>query len=218
MQAKSKTPEARRAYRAANREHILDRERAWSKSNPEKVLSARTRYRLKNREKIRGWDRRWKNCDEWRKHERERDAIPSVRIQHLVRRAKRRADRRGICFDKNAFSEFLIAPPIECECCGVGLDYSTWRMNFSQQQSRSPSFDRIDNAIGYEVGNVAALCTRCNAIKSDASAAELRLLADYAAGKSLRGAAPAVGGRRRSEKYTKTPHGLVTLASGESSV
>lgn len=37
-------------------------------------------------------------------------------------------------------------------------------------------------------------------------------------GHSLRGAAPAVGGRRRSAKYTKTPHGLVTLASGESGV
>ena len=144
MQAKSKTPEARRAYSAANRE------------------------------KTREW-------------ERERKAIPSVRIKYLVTQARQRANRRGICFDKNAFSEFLVTPPIECECCGVGLDYSTGRMNFSQRLSRSPSFDRIDNAIGYEVGNVAAICTRCNSIKTDASAAELRLVADYAARKSLRG-------------------------------
>lgn len=59
-----------------------------------------------------------------------------------------------------------------CPVCGVlyehGTDRSKWR-----------SFDRLDNDRGYVVGNVVALCYRCNRMKNDGTAEEHRRLADW---------------------------------------
>lgn len=46
----------------------------------------------------------------------------------------------------------------------------------------TPSNDRRDNSKGYESGNVAIICRRCNTIKSEASATLLTRIAMYAQG------------------------------------
>jgi hypothetical protein len=43
----------------------------------------------------------------------------------------------------------------------------------------SPSLDRLIPEFGYIPGNVAWICMRCNTIKSDASALEIRRVADW---------------------------------------
>lgn len=62
-----------------------------------------------------------------------------------------------------------------CECCYRQFDLSYGR-SFDEAM---PSIDRVDSAGGYTVENVAIICWRCNRIKQDANADELRVIANY---------------------------------------
>lgn len=48
-----------------------------------------------------------------------------------------------------------------------------------EPKSHRPSLDRTDNRKGYVRGNVRVISFRANQIKNDASADELRALAEY---------------------------------------
>lgn len=64
-----------------------------------------------------------------------------------------------------------------CECCKKTLDLGYKENNqFSQI---SPSIDRVDPKKGYTVDNIAIVCWRCNRIKQDATAEELRVIANF---------------------------------------
>jgi hypothetical protein len=86
--------------------------------------------------------------------------------------AKQRAKAKGL--------EFTITPddiviPERCPILGVVLERNTGY----GPSPRSPSLDRIEATKGYVSGNVAVISYRANAIKSDANAAEHRLVADW---------------------------------------
>lgn len=86
----------------------------------------------------------------------------------------------GLPFDKEAFSvdrlaDWLIRQP-KCECCRQTFQLVP---NGSIKSDASPSVDRLVPVRGYVLENVALLCWRCNNLKRDASAAELRRVADW---------------------------------------
>jgi hypothetical protein len=64
--------------------------------------------------------------------------------------------------------------PERCPILGVTLDYFA-----ESRMETSPSFDRIDPALGYVAGNVRIVSWRANRIKNDGSASEHRLIAEY---------------------------------------
>lgn len=83
--------------------------------------------------------------------------------------AKKRAQKKGLSFTITASD---IHVPENCPCCGVKMEA---RVGLSQSggQPQSPSLDRLDNTIGYEPGNVAVICWRCNELKRNATLSEL---------------------------------------------
>jgi hypothetical protein len=64
--------------------------------------------------------------------------------------------------------------PSKCPILGIELDYFA-----ETRQENSPSFDRIDNNLGYDRGNVVILSWRANRIKNDGTPYEHRAIADY---------------------------------------
>lgn len=68
-----------------------------------------------------------------------------------------------------------IVIPENCPCCGVTLEVRTGP---SKQGAipTSPSLDQINAKKGYTPDNIAVICWRCNALKHDASIAELKMV------------------------------------------
>jgi hypothetical protein len=83
--------------------------------------------------------------------------------------AKRRAKSKGLDFDIEIGD---IQIPERCPLLGIEI----WVAG-GVQTSASPSLDRIDPSLGYTKGNVWVISHRANTIKSDATLAELRLIA-----------------------------------------
>ncbi len=64
--------------------------------------------------------------------------------------------------------------PSHCPVLGIELNYYA-----EKAEEASPSFDRTDSNLGYEVGNVRIISWRANRVKNDGTAEEHRLIADY---------------------------------------
>jgi hypothetical protein len=89
-------------------------------------------------------------------------------LKYLVNLAASRSRNRGV--------EFSITPndlsmPMHCPLLGIPLDMK------GLNHDSKPSIDRIDNTRGYVPGNVIIVSQRANRIKSDATSAELNLMA-----------------------------------------
>lgn len=116
---------------------------------------------------------------------REREAREPFRARAIVMRAgmRERAKERDLPFDGATFTtarltEMLRERPA-CPCCGVVFRFAVSGTLGGEKCDASPSVDRIRPALGYVPGNVAIICWRCNNLKRDASAAELRRIADW---------------------------------------
>ena len=122
--------------------------------------------------------RREPRCKDCRREmQMDRYANPSTRMGFLVRAAKSRAEARGLPFDSDLEEVLGGRPPFTCACCGRAFDYSPGRGQGGKD--RSPSLDRIVPSLGYVKDNVKVICWRCNRMKSDASAEELRKILAY---------------------------------------
>lgn len=88
---------------------------------------------------------------------------------------KSRANLTGIPFNLE-LSDIVI--PERCPVLGIELQASSRGKHGASPNS--PSLDRIVPKLGYVKGNVRIISFRANAIKYNATAAELRLVADYA--------------------------------------
>jgi hypothetical protein len=91
-------------------------------------------------------------------------------------RSKERGCRRP---PELATTKFFIAwleRQKHCECCGIafaiGRKSGVWRQD-------SSSVDRFDSNKGYELNNIALVCWRCNNIKRNYSADDLRQVASW---------------------------------------
>jgi hypothetical protein len=69
--------------------------------------------------------------------------------------------------------------PDICPVCHTRLLHSWETEDKKTVHAASPSLDRIIPELGYVAGNVAWLCYRCNSIKRDATADELRAIANW---------------------------------------
>ena len=104
---------------------------------------------------------------------------PPVRLRKMLISARYNCTARKITtFDEALLDLYASQIPSHCACCGTALDYSV-RSAKGNGKSRCPSFDRVDNTIGYTVDNVRVVCVRCNRLKNDASLEELRMLVAY---------------------------------------
>jgi len=91
----------------------------------------------------------------------------------LWRAAKRRAVRLGVPFNIEVQD---IEIPHTCPVMGIPIEHN-WGDH--RNSDYSPSLDRLIPSLGYTKGNVLVVSRRCNRIKSDATVAELRAIADF---------------------------------------
>lgn len=89
----------------------------------------------------------------------------------LLRAAKWRAKRAGLEFD---ISPEDIQVTSVCPVLGLKLE-----MGGGVDVANSPSLDRVDNSKGYVRGNVRIISHRANALKRDATLAEVEAIARY---------------------------------------
>jgi hypothetical protein len=93
------------------------------------------------------------------------------RVNVLLSEARKRARKRVVPFAITA--DHVLIPDI---CPILGIPLVTNRV---RARADSPSIDRIEPALGYVPGNVHVISFRANTMKSDASPAELLMLADW---------------------------------------
>jgi hypothetical protein len=98
-------------------------------------------------------------------------------IENLPRRlyaeARRRAKKRGLGFDITVEDVDI---PTHCPILGLRLEVATGQKTGA---AYSPSLDRIHNEYGYIKGNVQVISYRANTLKNNATAEELRKIADW---------------------------------------
>ncbi|QGH74289.1 HNH endonuclease [Streptomyces phage Wipeout] len=93
----------------------------------------------------------------------------------MWRRAKDRASRSGVEF--NIDIEDIVIPEF-CPVFGLRLQVGLNEKKY-HSHPQSPSLDRIDPTKGYVKGNVQVISNRANLLKNNASAWELRQVADF---------------------------------------
>lgn len=91
------------------------------------------------------------------------------RKRTMLNAARARAKKRGLPFQLT-IDDFTI--PERCPALGTEIV-------LDGDRDAAPSLDRVVPSMGYVKGNVIVLSARANRIKNDATAPELRLLADF---------------------------------------
>lgn len=92
------------------------------------------------------------------------------RKRTMLRAARNRAKTKGVPFNIT-INDFQI--PEVCPALGIEISLD------GTQRDNSPSLDRIMPPMGYVKGNVMVISNRANRIKNNASAHELRAIADF---------------------------------------
>ena len=95
---------------------------------------------------------------------RVKSETPEIR---MYRRAKTRAREKGLVFNIEVDDVII---PSTCPVFGVEM---TAHSGHSGGRRYSPSLDRIDNARGYEKGNIMVISHQANMMKSSASMKDL---------------------------------------------
>lgn len=113
-------------------------------------------------------------------------------IKKLLADARRRAGKKGLEF---SLSPTDLSTPEKCPVFGCDLVYQA----DAKRRDESASLDRIDATRGYVPGNVWIVSWRANQIKSNATAAELRAVADAIDGLGKARAGRILDGREHSE-------------------
>jgi hypothetical protein len=152
------------AYRALNPKKFAAYEVARRAADPEKEAERQVTYRAANRAAIAAQSAAYRNTPEgWAKG--------------ALCAAKNRAKKRGVpCTITVELLLRLRALSTYCPALKLELKYGN-----GKRASNSATLDCIDPALGYIPGNVVIMSFRANVIKQDASAAELRQVADFVA-------------------------------------
>jgi hypothetical protein len=95
----------------------------------------------------------------------------------MTNAARQRAERSGAPFDREAVREFLSDPPERCPVFDVPFEVG------GRQSDFSATLDRLVAARGYVAGNLALISNKANCIKNNATASEIRRVADWLAEK-----------------------------------
>lgn len=167
--ARRATPEGAEAnrrqcqkYRAEHRDELLPKQRAKHYANREENNATRKQHYYEHREENRPVRAR--------KLHQTRQSAP---WKFALNSARRRAKKKGVPFD-------LTAPFLEGiwtgRCAVSGLGFRVGKG--SGPSSRSPSLDRIDPKLGYVPGNVRFVLWAVNALKAEATDADMYEVAE----------------------------------------
>lgn len=145
-----------------------DKLTVWCKSCNKK---SRDDYYSKNKESIK--EKRLK----WREENKESIKLKKIEKRKedprktMIYSAKHRAQKKGLPFDIE-LDDIVI--PEYCPVLNIKLEL------YNESQSRSsPSLDRIDSKLGYTKDNVQVISWLANTMKTNASAKELKLFAEW---------------------------------------
>jgi hypothetical protein len=97
-------------------------------------------------------------------------------VWYILLSAKARAKKNGLEFNLER-GDFEV--PAVCPALGIPLFWG--ERTYMAKNHNAPSLDRLDPTKGYVKGNVRVISNRANFIKTNATAEELRLVAEYAA-------------------------------------
>ena len=139
----------------------LAAQRRWYYKNREEVLAWQSRYYLKNRERELPKHRAYNARPEVKERARLRyqNNIDSVRVFNAAytrttmgrfKAGRRAATKRGISWNLSFDTYLGLIAAKQCHYCDGALSPTC------------TGLDRIDNARGYEVGNVLPCCGDCN--------------------------------------------------------
>lgn len=99
---------------------------------------------------------------------------PASWLKSQLSKLKSRAKQRGFGFDLVP-QDFTI--PETCPVLGIPL-----ALGLPSRSPNSPSFDRVDNNLGYVKGNVRIISLRANRLKSNATLYEMERVTQYMRG------------------------------------
>lgn len=151
----------------------LNYQRAYSAANRQRINERQREYRVENKERFDEYRRTYYSNPEVIKRVREqsrkywRQSWSKYKLSALRNRAK----REGMDFD---LDESDLTLPEFCPVFGIPLIISD-----SKLSANSPSVDRIDNSRGYVKGNIVVVSHKANSMKRAANLAEMRQLADF---------------------------------------
>jgi len=155
-----------RAYAKANPDWKREAGREWMAKKRATDPTQRERDRAASKERF--------HKDPEAAYARMRDWVSRNPAIYLFYNARQRAKKYGIPFDLEK-SDIVI--PEFCPVLGLRIDPAgTGRRGM---HPNSPSVDRVVPELGYVKSNIEVICMRANLIKRDATAEELRKLADY---------------------------------------
>lgn len=128
----------------------------------------------------------YKTTEKQRQQSREWQARNPWRFLWLAARRRAKATGRSFSITVSDIAELW---PADGKCPALGIDLASPAANrgTTKQGPRpdSVTLDRIDNALGYEKGNIALISWKANRIKEAASPEELAAVARWALRKSL---------------------------------
>lgn len=163
-------------YREANRERLAEYERKRAKSKKEEIAAYQKAWRAKNREKLQAYERARHKERAHRESERSKRKKKADPVWYILLSAKARAKKNGLEFNLER-GDFEV--PAVCPALGIPLFWG--ERTYMAKNHNAPSLDRLDPSKGYVKGNVRVISNRANFIKTNATAEELRLVAEYAA-------------------------------------
>ena len=141
--------------------------------DPAKLEAERLRRNAKNRGKygrLSETEKEHKRAQE-RTRYREKRAGQWIRWKRqALKNARHRAERKGVEF---ALVESNLTLPEYCPVLGIPIIIG------DPAKNNSPSLDRVDPTLGYTVANTRIISNRANAIKRNASLAELKAIVNY---------------------------------------
>lgn len=171
---KEKNREKARLYRLAHPDKVKEYNRITYQRHREKRREQNLLWRLANADKIKAKraTNYAENRDQIIAHDLARRKADPITI--LLRSAKIRAKRYGLEF---TITKADISIPAVCPILGIPLVFGAGN---GKAQAGSVTIDRINNALGYIPENIQIISWRANALKRDATPAELIALGEYA--------------------------------------
>ena len=157
--------------------------RLWRAANKDKVRAARQRhdlvlkeryatdpaYRKKRIKRAQKYYRKQRAAilaknREWRKRNKSLSSARRSSIESRFRQGRSQAGVRGLTWSLD-LEQYSVLVGKVCYYCGGALP------------THGVGLDRLDNARGYEAGNVVPACKRCNVMRNDlVSSAEFKIM------------------------------------------
>lgn len=167
-----------REWKKANKEKVNAINRAVKAKDPDRYRKINresiARMRAEDPERFRAINRACRERNPQKYVDRTREWCKRVPGRYLWYNARQRAKKFSVPFDLEL--EDVVIPEF-CPVLGIPLEQTVQgRRGF---HPNSPSIDRVIPEKGYVRGNVCVISNRANWIKRDATAAELRAIADY---------------------------------------